>query len=206
MFRLVTISGEYGSGGADIAEIVSKELNWALLDRRLIEDISAQAGVSAEAARGCDERIDSVMHRLVRSIWHSGSDKGSAAPGEWSSFDSDRMADLTQRAIHKAADMGECVIVGRGGQCLLQSRNDAMHVFIYAPEKLKRKWVRTQHPEAHDPEAIRFQKDRERHDYIKRHFGCDWFDRHLYHMMLSSCMGAPAAAAIVIQALRSECG
>ena len=40
---------------------------------------------------------------------------------------------LTRRIIEEAAEIGDCVIVGRGSQCILQQREDTFHVFIYAP-------------------------------------------------------------------------
>src|SRR5262245_11673823 len=96
MIRVVTITGEFGSGGTDIAERVGRQLGWKVLDRQIIEEISRAVGVDPEVAAGCDERIDSVVHRIVRSVWHSGIEAGMAAPGIWSGFDSDRMAQLTR--------------------------------------------------------------------------------------------------------------
>ena len=43
------------------------------------------------------------------------------------------MAALAQNMIHEAYQRGNCVIVGRGAQCVLRDRKDAFHVFIYAP-------------------------------------------------------------------------
>ena len=42
--------------------------------------------------------------------------------------------------MEKAADAGDCVIVGRGAPYFLRQRADAFHVFLYAPhaEKLQR--------------------------------------------------------------------
>jgi hypothetical protein len=45
-----------------------------------------------------------------------------------------------------------------------------------------------------DAEALMLKKDRDREAYIRRHFDQNWCDRHLYHFMLSSCMGAEGAA------------
>ena len=37
MFRVVTVAREYGSGGAQIAQLLADHLDWKLLDRCLIE-------------------------------------------------------------------------------------------------------------------------------------------------------------------------
>ena len=49
--------------------------------------------------------------------------------------DSDRVAALGGRIVEEAAAAGGCVIVGRGGQCLLRGRPDVFHVFVYAPRE-----------------------------------------------------------------------
>ena len=45
----------------------------------------------------------------------------------------ERIVDVTQRVIEEAMATGPAVFVGRGAQCLLAERTDALHVFCYAP-------------------------------------------------------------------------
>jgi cytidylate kinase len=202
MIRVITISGEYGSGGVDIADRVAEQLHWALFDSRIIQEISKQAGVEPHVALHCDERVDSLLHRFIRSMWHSGTDRGAAAPDTISAFDTDAMAAMTRRIIIQAASIGSCVIVGRGGQCLLQDRRDCLHVFTYAPHRNRVAWVRSRYPDSQDPAGLCARKDDERAAYIRRHFDCDWTDRHLYDLMLSSSMGQDRIASILVDAVR----
>lgn len=203
MIRVVTIAGEYGSGGTEIAERVGRLLSWKVLDRQIIEEISRSAGVDPSIAAGCDERIDSVIHRLVRSVWHSGFEAGVAAPTGWSAFDSDRMAQLTRGVILQAAKMGECVIVGRGGQCLLQKEPTALHVLVYAPYSHRLRWVKNRLAAHQDAGAVLADRDNERALYVRRHFNSDYFDRHLYHLSVSACLGEDSVAELIAQAVRS---
>lgn len=203
MIRLVTISGEFASGGNEVAARLAGELGWALFDGRIIQEIAESTGVQLAVASRCDERIDSLLHRMIRAVWHAGSDRGMAAPGEWSSFDMDRMADLTTRILRRAGETGSCVLVGRGSQCLFQNRRDALHVFTYAPLAQKLKWVAARHPGT-DAEALCQQKDHDRAAYVRRHFGCDWNDRHLYHLTVSTCAGEEAVTDLLLRIVRSE--
>jgi hypothetical protein len=38
--------------------------------------------------------------------------------------------------------------------------------------------------------------------YVRDHFGEDWQNRHLYHLMLSSCLGEEQAVSIILSALQ----
>src|SRR5262249_42862053 len=162
-------SGEYGSGGIDLAEKVARELQWALFDALLIQEISREAGVLPQVALSCDERVDSLLHRFVRAFWHSGTDRGFAAADVVSVFDADSMGDMTRRIVLRVASMGSCVIVGRGGQCILQDRPDCLHVFTYAPHEERVAWVQQRHPDDEDPAHVCARKDEERAAYIRRH-------------------------------------
>src|SRR5579885_1959318 len=134
MIRVITIGREFGSGGAEVARLLAEQLGWKLVDRDFIDRIAQLAEVSPLEAERCDERIDSWFHRAVKALWHGGYE-GSATStgGESVVFDSDSMARLARRVIDEAASLGQCVIVGRGAQCILQQRKSAFHVFVYAP-------------------------------------------------------------------------
>ena len=55
--------------------------------------------------------------------------------GDDSVFDAEEMVKISQKIIEKAYTDGNCVIVGRGAQCVLQHKPDVYHVFVYAPLK-----------------------------------------------------------------------
>ncbi len=140
MFRVVTIAREYGSGGGRIAQLLAGRLGWKLLDRCLVEKIAETARIEPQVAEKFDERPDPWFDRLAEVFWQSPGLRGyigGPVPGR---FDADVAAHLTHRIIEEAAEIGDCVIVGRGSQCVLQQREDAFHVFIYAPrsERLAR--------------------------------------------------------------------
>jgi cytidylate kinase len=97
------------------------------------------------------------------------------------------------------------VIVGRGSQCLLQQREDAFHVFIYAPrgERLARSFSRDARLSRAEVEKKLVAEDATRAAYVCDHYGEDWENRHLYHLMISSCLGEQEAVSIILSALHS---
>ena len=78
------------------------------------------------------------------------------------------------------------VIVGRGAQCILQAKADVFHVFVYAPLRVRIHRLRTRlEPGASIEQRIQ-DVDGERALYLKRQFGKDWKNPHLYDLMISS--------------------
>jgi cytidylate kinase len=201
MFRVVTVAREYGSGGASIARKVSEWLGWELLDKALILEIARATRVAPEVARQYDERVDSWLHRISRrGLWH-GAFEGVAAVAEEDFFDAETMAEMARHAIEAAYQRGHCVIVGRGAQCVLQDREDALHVFVYAPWHDRVVRVEQRLPAATGVEELIRSTDRERAEYIRVNFGCDWSDPHLYHMLISSQVGEDKIASMIVDVM-----
>jgi cytidylate kinase len=102
-----------------------------------------------------------------------------------------------------AATAGGCVIVGRGGQCLLRGRGDAFHVFVYAPREERVRRLRARLGPGADVELALEETDRERAAYVRRHFGENWLDPRLYHLMVNATLGEEAAASAILAALEA---
>src|SRR5438270_2092074 len=100
--RVVTISALHGAGGERIAELVASSLGWNLLDRALVEQIAAKQKVEPEVLHRLDQQVDPWFSRLLKSIWRSGYESGSASSGE-GVFDCEAMLDLTRLAVAEAA-------------------------------------------------------------------------------------------------------
>jgi cytidylate kinase len=201
MIRVVTIAREFGSGGGRIAAEVAHRLDWKLLDAQLIQDIAKRAGVEPDVVERLDERLDSPLYRIVRSVWHGGFARGISAANAVP-FDAETMARITGAVMQHAAELGQCVIVGRGGQCVLQHRTDTLHVFIYGPRSQRLQRIRERFPGA-DPDALITRHDQDRSSWIRANFGCDWCNRHLYHLMISSSIGEETATRCILQAIQS---
>jgi len=205
MFRVVTVAREYGSGGGRIAQLLAGRLGWKLLDRCLVEKIAETAKIAPQVAEKFDERPDPWFDRLAEVFWQHPLVKGYVGGHVPGRFDGEIATDLTRRIIEEAAEMGDCVIVGRGSQCILQQRKDAFHVFVYAPrgERLARLLLREAQLSKVQAEKKLDAQDATRAAYVRDHYGEDWQNRHLYHLMVSSCLGEKEAVSIILSALHA---
>ena len=105
--------------------------------------------------------------------------------------------------MEESAAMGNCVLVGRGGQCILRGRDDAFHVFVYSPRQYRLRRVRPEASNEPEARALMDRIDQQRLNYIRRYFDQDWYDRRLYHLMLNSSLGDETSGAVVICAMHT---
>ena len=201
MFRVVTVSREYGSAGTEIARRVAEHLGWDLFDDELIARVALRAGVDVNTVRRYDECVDSWWRRFNRAgLWASAIASG-ISPADALFFDADATARMTHQLIQEAAREGNCVIVGRGAQCVLRGFPQVLHVFVYGPwvERVAR--VQERVADCPDVTGLIRTTDRARAAYHRRHFGYDWKDPSLYRMVISSELGIENVAAMIANAV-----
>ena len=202
MFRLLTVASEYGGGGSLIAQRVAEKLGWRLLDRALSRAVAQAAQVDEDPVRRYVEHVDSWWHRFNCSgLWAAAIQAGVPVADD-TFFDGQAVAQLAQKVIAQAAGTCNCVIVGRGAQYVLHGRDDVLHVFVYGPWEERVSRVRNRGEARDDAEVLIRLTDRERARYIRTHYGCDWKDPHLYHMMVNSQIGVESASQVIADAVR----
>ncbi len=200
-YRVITVNREFGSGGGRIAQTIAKWLGWKLLDRNIIDAIAYAAHVDARQVQRYDEHVASWLMRLNQQAMRSAALAAGIELTEGSVFDASEMVKITQKVLEEAYAEGNCVIVGRGSQCVLQNKPDVYHVFVYAPyhERIERLRKRLE-PGANPEQRIR-QVDGERAKYLQEYFGKHWNNPHLYDLMISSSEDEDAAAQVILFAM-----
>ena len=103
--------------------------------------------------------------------------------------------------MDEIANEGSCVIVGRGSAFYLSKRQDAFHVFVYAPFEERVRRLRSTGKSEKEAIELAETVDRDRADFIKRYFDIDWPGRHRFHMMVNSGMGEEVAVQVILGAL-----
>jgi len=193
------VEREFGAGGTPIAEKLAERLGWKLWDQALTAEIARLAEVDQACVDRLDERCDSLFYRLMK-VYMRGSFERSLPVKGLGHFDADSMVEFMQRVMERAAADGNCVIVGRGATYFLRDREDAFHVFIYAPWEEKIRRVRAAGKSESEAVELVSTIDRERATFIQKYYGKEWPTRHLYHMMINSKVGDE----LVIETILSE--
>jgi hypothetical protein len=188
MIKIVTVEREYGSGGGEIAQLLSERLGWKLWDQLLTEEIARLAECPKAVVQVREEKTDPLYYRLFKSFLR-GSYEGSINAHKLKLVDSESIMRITERVVTKVAGTGECVIVGRGSQHFLASRQDTLRVFLYAPREDKVRRLMAQGKSEREAHELVDTIDRDRIVYVQKYFNVEWPSRAVYHIMLNTSIG-----------------
>lgn len=204
---IITISRMFGSGGSDVAARVARELGWSLLDNAVVDEVAERLGVSRAEVSSLEERVPSLAERIATTLAMSTPEfvvpVSDAPMTETAEL---RIVDATKRVMHEAIQQGNAVLVGRGAQAMLADRPDALHVFCYAPKKFLVEYAiahRGVNPANAEHEVDK--RNRQREQYVKRHWGRNWRAFENYHICVDTGrLGIENAADLIVTAARER--
>ncbi len=202
MIKIITIEREYGCGGGEIAQLLSKQLNWKLWDQLLTEEIARRAECPKAIVEGREEKNDPLYYRLFKSFMR-GSYEGSLNAHKINTVDSECILKFTQLVVQEAAKTGNSIIVGRGSQQFLRDRQDALRVFLYAPRENKVRRLLARGKSEEEAEQLVDTVDRERADFIQKYFRVQWPDRAVYHAMINTAIGEEGVVNLILDLVRT---
>ena len=200
-YRVLTVNREFGSGGGGIAQSIAENLGWKLLDKDIIDAIAYAAHVDPSVVLRYDEHVESWLRRLNQQAMRSAALAAGLELRDNAVFDAQEMTKISQNVIEQAYADGNCVIVGRGSQCVLQHKPDAFHVFVYAPHRQRILRLRERLPQGVDVEQRIRIVDGQRAKYLQEYWAKYWLNPHLYDLMISSHQGEDSTARTIQHAM-----
>lgn len=202
---VITISREFGSGGDEVANRLCEMLGYHSFGKAQITQAVETTTYPKYMAVDYSEDQHEVQSFLERLFGRTASpaqkiawadDPSIATRPERSDVDEAAVLSLVRRAIRAASESGDMVIVGRGGQVLLQGSSGVLHIRIEAPveeriERVKKQLLSDKGGGRDERELLRaasdmiVTRDMASADYIKRFYNVAWDDPKLYHMVLN---------------------
>lgn len=131
MKNVITISRQFGSAGRSIGKAVAERLGYAYYDKEIIEKLAEETGLSAKYIEDAGEYASSANIFSYAFV-------GRTIAGE---SVEDFLWKKQCELILEIAKKGECVIVGRGADYILEDWEDAFHVFIHADKEKRAKRI-----------------------------------------------------------------
>jgi cytidylate kinase len=202
---VVTVSRQYGAGGQRVAPALAEALGYHFVDREIVEQAAAQAGVDPEVAQNLDERVPALIEKVGLALAAASPEFGLSAPPP---ADDRALAEGVGRVIESLAAAGGYVILGRGGQAVLHERADACHIQLVGEmDDRIRRVMESQGISRDDARELCRRVEADRAAYVRRFHGLDINDPLLYDAVLNtSRLGIEGAVAAAVAVARAQLG
>ena len=182
---VITISRQFGAGGKTLGEMIAKELNYRFLDDLIIQELAEKAKVSVNFVKSMEKTAGSKLSKLISAMFSRnyieriiGADKGY--------IDEKKYVELLHEVIMIFAKQDNVVLVGRGGQYILQDFIEAYHILLVADLQDRIKFMQRFYDmsEAKAKKAVK-QGETRRSNLYKKFGREDYNQPHLYHLGLN---------------------
>ncbi len=205
---LITVSRQFGSGGSEVAERIARALDWQLYDNAVVDEVARRLGMPPEEVSAREERVPSLPERIASAMALGMPEVMPTVADLAMQPSEERIVEMTKRVIEEAVQAGPAVLVGRGAQCMLAARADALHVFCYAPTEALASYAVTNLGIAREDAArVVAERNHHREQYVKQHWKRDWRDFANYHVCVNTAwLGLDGAAELVVQLARERFG
>ncbi len=180
----VTISRQFGSGGAEIGSKVATKLGVRCYDKSISEMTSAVTGVAKKIVVSSEEQV-------ANTFWYSG-----FLGGESATYD--KVNGAHAKVIEKLAKKGSCVFVGRCASHVLKDYENVIRIFICAPIEIRRKRV-SEGYKITPVEAGKLiaKNDKARSAYYKKYTGKEWGKAENYDLIINTRIGVNRSAKVI---------
>ena len=200
----IVIDREYGSGGREVARILSEKLGMEFYDGNLLVLAGKEYGIDLGTLQTYDEKgVGSLLHdfSLVRN-----SGIGSTVYGSTVNEAPFQVYSAQSRLVQQLVAKGPCIFLGRCTSTILKTEAHVpfIHAFVYASNMQDRiERVRAvDGVENGRIEAYIRRKDSQRKNYVRFFTDKAWGAPENYDMMLNtSTLGYEGAAAAILGVL-----
>ncbi len=177
---IICISREYGSGGRELAGLLSKELGIPVYDKEIISRVAKESDMSEEFVKN-HEGSPVYSHILCVPMGHPV--KGAEYDGIMTP---EKLFHIQSKVIKEIAEEGSCIFVGRCADIILQGYEDCYTFFIHRPrDKRVERIVETEHVSEKKAMKMIKKTDWERSSYHDYYTGIKWGHPSNYDMILN---------------------
>lgn len=122
---VITITRQFGSLGRPIAKRMAEKLQIEYYDRDLVDEAAKQLDLPVSVIDEEEESAKKVFHNPFSRMVYP--------PGKGTNNTQDDIFKAQENIIKFLADKESCIIVGRCSDFILEEKENAMHIYIYAP-------------------------------------------------------------------------
>ena len=181
---ILTISRQMGSLGDEIAEALARKLGW--------EQISRSKLIARFFANNTDTREQHLLNESAKFFLSQ-----SRAGGTY--------LDVLERSLFELSKKQSAILVGFGSQIIFADDKDALHIRIFAPEKVRISRIRRQfHVSESEAVQILETADKKHKRFVSTVYGVDLSDFSLYDLTLNTASLSVDECVAAILSLQQE--
>jgi cytidylate kinase len=185
---VITVSRQLGSLGYDIVNAVAQQLGYRVAGKGLINQAARQA------------RTPEMALEMLDELGLLGVKPSLSAEKAY--------LDAIRRLIEELAKADNVLIVGRGGQAVLQGWPNTLHIRIIAPLEIRvQRLVGRQAITAEAALAQVRASDHRRKRFVRRAYHVDWADSALYDLVINTvALDVARSTSLICHAVTSMTG
>lgn len=182
---VITISRQYGAGGSTLGRMIADKLGYTFADSTIIERIAHEANVSTSWVQSFEKEAGGRMSRFVSGmVARHLVDR--ILKDERGYLDEQTYLDYLVLIIAQMADEGNCVIIGRGSQYILNDHPEAFHLLLVDSPANRVRFLVEHHKFTEKKAALEVEREDKRRMALYQRLGkTDYDDPMLYHMVLN---------------------
>ncbi len=195
---VITITRQFGSLGRPIAKRMAEKLHIEYYDRDLVDEAAKQLNLPVSVIDGEEESAKKVFHNpFSRMVYPLGKGTNSTQ---------DDIFTAQENIIKFLADKETCIIVGRCSDFILEDRENAMHIYIYAPfEDRVEHCVKDLNIELSEARKMIVAVDEARDSYHMNYAGYLPDDKYHKDILInSSFLGVEGTADYLVEAVQKK--
>lgn len=202
---IITISRQFGAGGRTLGLRLSTELGYTLVDEYLMEMVAQKANVSSELVKMLEKEAGGTLQRYISGLDLVRRRYIDPLIDKRSYIDGHRYVKLLHDIVLKLAEEDNSIILGRGGQYILQDYPRVLHIHLIAEERDRVLFMEENyHLSRQQARQVILRQDKARKNLF-RFFGKQDYDQPwLYHAVLNmSRLNMDCAVELVVTMTQS---
>ena len=182
---VITISRQFGAGGITLGKMIAKELGYTFADEDIVQRIAKEANVSPHWVETVEKEAGGKLSRVVSKMVSKPLVER-ILKDERGYIDEEMYLDYLVLIIAQIADEGNVVILGRGGQYILNDHPDAYHILLINDFENRAKFMMEHYDLSQSKAAQVISREDKRRMSLYRKLGkTDYDSSGLYHLVLN---------------------
>lgn len=199
---VITISRQFGAGGKTFGKGIADKLGYSFADEDIIERAAVEIHVSADWKEIVELEPGGKFQRYISKLNPFGESLMERPLNDKQrNINGYKYVELLNTIINQFAKEGDAVIVGRGGQYILENFEGAYHILMIADQKDRVQFMMDNYPYSYDKAAQVVKRMETRRANLYGFFGRkDYDDLTRYHLTINmSMLGIEKAEELVCE-------